>query len=312
MIGKSCKISSFFKALVVIVNIVLFLLSMNDIWSKFDSKITTTAIRFRSDEDESKKTLPCFTFCAMPAFRTIGFPYKEEDFIQNTYDKEDFFTNDTLDLLQNSTLYSLTETWSFYLGRCHTICFLLSVGLDTQTFYLKQSWDMKLFIHSRGEEFWLLFGDFPTEKTYLELNTNNPDNITKMLIGLTTKETTVLTKDYSVCTSYPNADSFVDSSRQFILQNMKSKMNCSIAMTKQLFDDQSYPKCLDESASLKTYDELRKVTLNMVANVRPLPCTGITYIIEKEYYHLRSSLDARKVNNSNRYLLKCIMVAFVQ
>ena len=280
----------------------------DDIWSKFDTKLTTTSIRFRRDEN-ANTFLPCFTICAMPAFRTLGFFYKEKDFIENTYNPEDFFIDETLELLKNNTKYTLTETWSFLYGRCHTICFLYTVEYEIQSLFLKQTWDVKVFIHSKGEEVWLIFGDFPIEKTYLEINTNNSDNITKMFLGITTQEITQFSRENFKCNSYPEVRSFVEPSLQLVWKNLKSQINCSIAMIKQLALEENYPSCTDEFSALKTLDAFNEIVTNLISNIKILPCTRINYILEEEYHHLRTFYDPRRANNTlpKRYHLKSLL-----
>jgi hypothetical protein len=52
------------------------------------------------------KMLPCFSFCALPAYRSIGFFFIEKDFLKNSFELEDFFHNETIAELRNTSLYS--------------------------------------------------------------------------------------------------------------------------------------------------------------------------------------------------------------
>ena len=72
---------------------------------------------------------------------------------------------------------TVTELRSIFSGRCYSICYLQIVQLNPITFYLKQDWDVNLYIHNRGEEYWISFGDFHTEKTFLHLDTFNQEGV---------------------------------------------------------------------------------------------------------------------------------------
>jgi len=50
----------------------LFFFTMDDVWTKFNSQLTTTASRFRGQGNDKKKQLPCVTMHALSAFKTQG------------------------------------------------------------------------------------------------------------------------------------------------------------------------------------------------------------------------------------------------
>ena len=104
-----------------VIVLVMFFFSMGDVWTKFISKKTLTAVTFQSKEKDGKKFFPALTFCPWPVYKTRGLHYNPEDFKLNTFDLEEIFYNETLIELKNSSLYSFNETWSIHYGRCHTI-----------------------------------------------------------------------------------------------------------------------------------------------------------------------------------------------
>jgi hypothetical protein len=52
------------------------------------------------------KMLPCFSFCALPAYKSLGFYFTKKDFLKNSFELEDFFYNKTIAELRNTSLYS--------------------------------------------------------------------------------------------------------------------------------------------------------------------------------------------------------------
>jgi hypothetical protein len=61
------------------------------------------------------KMLPCFSVCALPAYRSIGFFFTEKDFLKNSFELEDFFHNETTAELRNTSLYS-GEYWMTHMA----------------------------------------------------------------------------------------------------------------------------------------------------------------------------------------------------
>jgi hypothetical protein len=59
----------------------LFLILMIDVWEKFDKKITTIGSKFRT---ETSEFLPCMTLCPMPGFKSKGFFFTNQSYIDNT------------------------------------------------------------------------------------------------------------------------------------------------------------------------------------------------------------------------------------
>jgi hypothetical protein len=65
------KFLIFVKFLVVILCLAMFLLLMQDVWSKFQSKLINTGVQFRTEMIEQKQ-LPDMTICPWPKFRSKG------------------------------------------------------------------------------------------------------------------------------------------------------------------------------------------------------------------------------------------------
>ncbi len=110
----------FIKLLVFIILFAIFIITMKDVWLKFKSKVTTTAIEW-TDEGHTKKLLPYLTFCPWPAFRNKEFYFTEADYLNNTFDLGDIFDEETVSNLTNLDLYFLKEVRTLAYGRCYTI-----------------------------------------------------------------------------------------------------------------------------------------------------------------------------------------------
>ena len=111
----------------------LFLFLMLDVWQKYYDGMTNIGSRF-DDQDEGKKSLPCVTFCPYSSFKKKGLFFKHEDFIQQTYEKEELFYNFHKSKLANKSLYQIEEVRGVFNGRCYMACYLPLVDVKEQVF----------------------------------------------------------------------------------------------------------------------------------------------------------------------------------
>jgi hypothetical protein len=108
--------------------------------------------------------MPCLTVYALPAYKTTGFHYSREEFLEHTYGINEFFDPQSMVEIQNKSLYLLTENLSIFYGRGYTVCYLKKVAAKNIKFIrLKTLFDTQLFIHAKGEEFLIGLSVFPTE-----------------------------------------------------------------------------------------------------------------------------------------------------
>ena len=91
-----------------VVCVAIFIYLMIGTVDKFSKKTTTTGIRIKKEESTEKHP-PSITFCPSKAFRARGLFYTEKSYLENTFNNSDIFDEATLTLLNNSTLYTLTE-----------------------------------------------------------------------------------------------------------------------------------------------------------------------------------------------------------
>ncbi len=144
--------------------------------------------RFRDDMGTGKY-LPCITVCPFQSFKTREFHYKSNDYLKNTYTKEDIFDKKTLTALSNTTLFDVKESPTLYLGICFTICHKLKFGIyeddGNYGLFFKKKMNLKMYFHVPGEEFWLNgYVRFPSNKVSIELKTNNSDGISSAIVNL--------------------------------------------------------------------------------------------------------------------------------
>jgi hypothetical protein len=79
---------------------------------------------------------------------------------------EEIFTEDSLLLVKNSTLFDVKEVITTMLGRCYRLCQRLHLTIEEDTLSLKlnASTKYKLFVHQQNEEMWISgINYFPTD-----------------------------------------------------------------------------------------------------------------------------------------------------
>jgi hypothetical protein len=93
--------------------------------------MTNMGYRF-DDQKAEEKELPCFTFWPFSAFKKRGLFYTNEDFIRQTFEKEELFFNFERSDLSNKSLYLVEEVRGLSVGRCYMVCYLLPVKENEQ------------------------------------------------------------------------------------------------------------------------------------------------------------------------------------
>ena len=112
-----------FKYFSIIFCLALFIYMMTDVWDKFNNQMTSMGIRFKV-ENVKEKQLPCLTACPWNAYRERGLFFKKDDFMRQTFEKEEIFYNASFVDLYNESLYYIEEISSIHLGRCYMVCHL--------------------------------------------------------------------------------------------------------------------------------------------------------------------------------------------
>jgi hypothetical protein len=100
----------------------------------------------------------------LPMLNYFTYNLNSDEFLQHTFNIEEFFDSSTLIELRNKSLFSLKENLSIFYGRGYTVCYLKKVAAKNIRFIrLKILFDTQLFIHAKGDEFLIELSVYPTE-----------------------------------------------------------------------------------------------------------------------------------------------------
>ncbi len=129
------------------------------------------------------KIFPCFTVCPWPAFRTLGFHYSKEQFEKETFTVEDLLTETYNDM----EYLNVKVTKSITLGKCFTIKIAKPVRVNEPfILFLKRTWDVVIFVHNDGDEFWLSWSMYPPpsmQKFELTIKTGMDSAMTELRVA---------------------------------------------------------------------------------------------------------------------------------
>ena len=269
----------------------LFLLLIYDIWKKYSSKITMTSISYRARDSS---TDPYFTVCPMPGFRKQGYFFRRSEFFNNSFNLDGVFDAKMVSRLKNESQYLVTEVLSLHFGRCYCIKKLEEDQLVAWDF--KALWDTMVYLHTKGEEFWLVLAYFPMRDSSVNLDVNNNDGIRLADLSYSTKVLKVLPREELPCRNYGISDQtiFVECSKKALWSELKNTINCSIP----IFDAISEAAKTDfvECPNKEDAKMMEKTFMKLFYKFRdrpgsfgcPLPCTRISYDIDTSYYHENS------------------------
>ena len=121
---------------------------------------------------QERKTLPAMTVCAWPAFKERGFYFTTDKYENMTFDLGYFLNVSILNKPNIDIKYvNVTETRTSNFGKCFTLKVTKSLRVN-EAFILvfKRSWDLKVFVHNDGEEFWLAWSPYGSLVNNFRLN----------------------------------------------------------------------------------------------------------------------------------------------
>ena len=102
----------------------------------------------------------------------LGFFFNEKLYKENSFSILDLF-DEWPDEHLNRTKIEVKTIRTFPHGVCFTLSFPDEVLLmETAEFVIKRSWDILVYIHNKGEEFWLLLEEFPIIVSSLRIEIN--------------------------------------------------------------------------------------------------------------------------------------------
>ena len=88
-------------------------------------------------------------------FYISGFFYNETLYKENAFTVDDLFDK-TPGVDFNATKVEFKTTRTMFFGACFTLSFPNEVSfMQTSSFVIKRSWDMLVYFHNEGEEFWI-------------------------------------------------------------------------------------------------------------------------------------------------------------
>ena len=118
----------------------LFFYLMINIWQKYSGKMTSMGSSYQENKSLSK-LLPCVTICPRSAYKNRKFSFDNLNFISNSYQKEEIFSN--MMEMNNKSLYHFEEIRGVYIGCCYMFCYMKEVTeLDQLIVNLKKNKDV--------------------------------------------------------------------------------------------------------------------------------------------------------------------------
>jgi hypothetical protein len=79
--------------------------------------------------------------------------------------------------LRNDSLFLVSETLSSYFGRCYTLFRMASHSENFFRLGLKTKLNVNMYLHAKGDEFWLKIGTFPFPVAAAKIETKNADDL---------------------------------------------------------------------------------------------------------------------------------------
>jgi len=74
------------------------------------------------EQDIKVKAFPCVTACPLDAFKTRGLFFKEKDYLDQTFAKEEIFYDEKKIGIFNESIFYIEELRSLFRGRCYMVC----------------------------------------------------------------------------------------------------------------------------------------------------------------------------------------------
>ena len=262
-----------------------------------------TGIKYTTDGKESK-LLPCLTFCPVPAFKTMDLYYTEESFRNNSFSLEDMFDLDTATRLRNKTLFSISESQDFQIGICQTICVMSKMKvLQYLYFGLKKERNVRLYLHPKGSEFWILYTSFLQETQLITFDIKDNDSMASAELYISETKSTFLDRDHMPCKYYfideenhnENTE-FYNCLKSQVLGNLKVKIACTVPGISTLIPANAtiseLHECPDRYSARYAITDIWYVFQGVIGNTSEynctLPCQHIGYNIKVMYYHRNS------------------------
>jgi hypothetical protein len=293
---RKINVFKILKLIAGILCLVLFYLLSNDVWTKYSDRATTQGTSIVSVKP-NLRSLPCISICAESVYRDSPIIVDENHYFNNTFQFSDMvFRN--LSLLDS---FDIKEIASNRRGRCYTLC--RNVLPSTRRFLhvvFNRRIPILVFIHSPGEEYWLLESWFPTDTTIqIALNSPTSDDYCSLVITMKTIRMTVLSQNMLPCDEsngkeedFQMMERFISCSKKKIFDQLSEKgIRCQIPSHKHI-GNFTQDQCHDKTDFSNEVDILSGIFKNHTANVSEagcfLPCSLTSYEYVTEKFHKNS------------------------
>ena len=181
--------------------------------------------------------------------------------------------------LANNSFIQVSQVRTRMFGRCHTIMFKSKVRKisDFQKIKFKRNNDLKIFIHERGNEFWLKKAIFPTPIDMIDFPLKLKKNICNGDLTLQKKQFVLLNKQSHPCKDYD----FTTCAKKTIFSAMKKEgINCTSPLWNE-FEMLGLPICSLHNASELASHTIRQINKKFLRSPSsygcPIRCTSTKY-----------------------------------
>ena len=281
----------------------LFLVVMKSAWVKYTNKVISSGTRTLFDLD-GKKQLPCFTFCVADGFKEFGLHFSKEAFMQQTFDLEDIFGAITLNQFRNESEYLITESHTMALGRCFTVRPLKMLSQsDYVVFSLQRRHDIKLFIHSPDEEFWINAQvGYPIEMAFATIEAARPGCA---LLAVQEVDKVYIDKPNQPCSiDFGNREgSYTNCCKLAMQRYLNHTVRCSVPSMSSVIP---LDECSDIKDAVNASEAFRDIFMSMVEESAsfgcPRSCRHKSYKVSLEYVN-KFSLPASDLDSTASPLL---------
>jgi hypothetical protein len=230
----------------------------------------------------------------LAGFKKKGFFYKVDDLLNNSIRLDEIISDQNY---SETIKYIYNEPISQQAGKCFSYHedkeFKLSSGYSL---FFKMNHDFKIYIHKKGDEFWLSgYQIFPMNTAFVTLEVNRKKNWSLGQASFREIRSVLHSKDDLPCINYakdPNNEHalFVNCCKQQLWNNLPSEIKCRVADMNHIFPvNATMPECDNEKAATAVYwnysNYLNDFVIRPWKYDCPVPCTQTWYKVTLEYYH---------------------------
>ena len=95
----------------------------------------------------------------VPSFKTKVPHFTTEMYDNETFKMDDIFSNETLERINNKSMFEVIAVRTIHYGLSTTLCYLAASKIYEDFYFSlkKQPWNVNLFLHQKGDERWFAF-----------------------------------------------------------------------------------------------------------------------------------------------------------